>query len=74
MNSATIKELFLELDGVTDIQQTDPEQNDEGKWVRDLRFYGVPDTLTGAIPVTLRVRVIGDTKEAIEVTAPPLSF
>jgi hypothetical protein len=74
MNSVTTKELFVELDSVTDIQQTDPEQNQDGKWVRDVRYYGVPETDTGTAPVVLRVRTIGDTKEAIEVTAPPLSF
>jgi len=62
------------IDGVSDVAVTDIVLDpDSGNYVREFKFFGAPDEVTGTPPTLLTVRVEGATHAAIEITTPPLN-
>lgn len=69
INAATV-----ELDNVQDVVVTPIEVDDGGNYVREFRFFGALDPGATVAPLTLSVRVVSATREAIEVTTPALQM
>lgn len=69
INTATI-----ELDSVQDVVVTSIEADDDGNYIREFRFFGATDPGITIAPLTLTVRVVAATREAIEVTTPALQM
>jgi len=77
MNSVTFTSLSLTFEDVTDIIQSEVELNQDGRWVRSIRVLGTSASGVvdeGGAPVLLVLTVIGDAKENVDITTPPLSF
>lgn len=62
------------VDGVTDVQVTEAEQDTDLKWVREIRCFGQPVQEGGTPPIIATLRIKSETKANINLSAPALDF
>ena len=64
----------LEIKDVTSVVYTEPEQDTDGDWVREFRFFGTPpEGVTGSYLV-LVVRAKSPVKDDLRMTTVPLQI
>lgn len=70
----TALEQKIEINDIQDVVVTSIEQDADGDYVREFRFFGTPTTETANSVQTLAVRIKSATKANLEITTPPLAM
>lgn len=65
----------IEINDIKDVVVTTVEQDTDGDWVREIRFFGTPaEGLSADSVQTLVVRIKSATKANLEITTPALAM
>jgi hypothetical protein len=65
----TVLETKIEITNVLDVIQTEPEQDLQGMWVREIRIYGTPEEGVSGLPQVLAVRLRSPVKDNLKITS-----